>query len=81
MVLIKVLFILMEKNSKIIFEGPCAIGNNYKIRVTQNAELIFGAYTFFGSSIKFICSNKIKIEHTHDVLMKANLLIPISILY
>ena len=37
------------------------IGNNYKIRVTQNAELIFGAYTFFGSSIKFICSNKIKI--------------------
>lgn len=54
-------FILMEKNSKIIFEGPCAIGNNYKIRVTQNAELIFGAYTFFGSSIKFICSNKIKI--------------------
>ena len=27
--------------------GPCAIGNNYKIRVETNAILEFGEYTFF----------------------------------
>lgn len=74
-------FILMEKNSKIIFEGPCAIGNNYKIRVTQNAELIFGAYTFLALLLNLFVLIKLKLEHTHDVLMKASLLIPISILY
>lgn len=54
-------FISIDKNSKIIFTGPCAIGNNYKIRVANNAKLIFGAYTFFGSSVRFICTKKIAI--------------------
>lgn len=54
-------FILLEKNSKLIFEGPCAISNNYKIRVASNAQLKLGAYTFFGSSVKFVCTTHIYI--------------------
>lgn len=56
-------FIYMSPKSTIIFNGPCAIGNNYKIRVETNAILEFGEYNFFGSSIKFICTDKIKIGH------------------
>lgn len=54
-------FILLEKGSNLIFEGPCAISNNFKIRLSSNAQLKFGAYTFFGSSIKFICTKSISI--------------------
>ena len=54
-------FILLEEKSKLIFEGPCAISNNYKIRVASNAQLKFGAYTFIGSSVKFICTKSISI--------------------
>lgn len=54
-------FIYMSPSSTIIFNGPCAIGNNYKIRVGTNAILEFGEYTFFGSSIKFICTDNINI--------------------
>ena len=58
-------FINMETNSKLIFEGPCAIANNYKIRIASNATLTLGAYTFFGSSIKLICTDSISIgEYT-----------------
>lgn len=39
-------FIYMSPKSTIIFNGPCAIGNNYKIRVETNAILEFGEYTF-----------------------------------
>lgn len=56
-------FIDLEKGSRIIFDGPCAISNNYKIRVSSNATLHFGSYTFFGSSIKFICTDSISIGH------------------
>ena len=52
-------FISMASNSKLIFEGPCAISNNYKIRIENGAVLRFGAYTFFGSSIKFVCTTNI----------------------
>lgn len=54
-------FIYLQKKSKIIFNGPCAISNNYSLRVASGATLEFGAYTFFGSSVKFICTDSIKI--------------------
>ena len=54
-------FIDMGENARIIFDGPCAISNNYKIRVASNATLHFGAYTFLGSSIKFVCTYFISI--------------------
>lgn len=54
-------FITIGKGGKLIFEGPCAISNNYKIRIADNAILTLGAYTFFGSSIKFICTDSITI--------------------
>lgn len=54
-------FILIDKGAELIFNGPCSISNNYKIRIAQNAKIEFGAYTFFGSSIKFICTKYIKI--------------------
>ena len=54
-------FLYLSKQSKIIFNGPCSIGNNFKIRVATDAILEFGEYTFFGSSIKIVCSNKIRI--------------------
>lgn len=54
-------FILLGNNAKLIFEGPCSIGNNYSIRVADGAVLRFGEYTFMGSAIKFICINSISI--------------------
>ena len=54
-------FITIGTGGKLIFEGPCAISNNYKLRIADNAILKFGAYTFLGSSIKFICTNSISI--------------------
>lgn len=54
-------FINIGIGGKLIFEGPCAISNNYKIRIAENATLTLGCYTFFGSAIKFICTNSIYI--------------------
>lgn len=54
-------FILLGEKSKLIFEGPCAISTNYKIRVAANAQLKFGAYTFIGSSVKIVCTKYISI--------------------
>lgn len=54
-------FILLEENSKLIFEGPCAIANNYKLRIARNGVLQLGAYTFFGSAIRIVCTTHISI--------------------
>ncbi len=54
-------FILLGKNSRLIFEGACAIGNDYSLRVAADATLRLGAYTFFGSSVKLICVKGITI--------------------
>ena len=54
-------FIYIQKKGKIIFDGPCAISNNYKIKVGSNAVLHFGKNTFFGSGVKFVCSKEISI--------------------
>lgn len=54
-------FIYITEGGTIIFEGPCAISNNYKIRVSNNATLTLGKCSFFGSSVKFICTKGIKI--------------------
>lgn len=54
-------FLYFEKGGRIIFHGPCAISSNYRIRVANGGTLEFGAYTFFGSNIKFICTDYIYI--------------------
>lgn len=54
-------FVYMSENSTIIFNGPCALGNNYNLRVGVNATLELGAYTFFGASVKIICAEHIRV--------------------
>lgn len=54
-------FISLGEDSLVVFNGPCAISNNYVIRVSRNAKLSFGAYTFFGSNVRFICTTEIDI--------------------
>lgn len=54
-------FLYLSNQSRIVFNGPCSIGNNFKIRVAPDAILEFGEYTFFGSSVKIVCSNRITI--------------------
>ena len=54
-------FIYLQPDSILKFNGPCAIACNYNIRVSSGATLEFGKFTFFGSSVKFICSTGIKI--------------------
>ncbi len=54
-------FISIQKGGNIIFNGPCAIANNYILRVSSTGTLVFGAYTFFGGSLRFVCTNRIEI--------------------
>lgn len=46
---------ISSKKSRIIFEGPCRIALNSKIRVV-NGILKFGPYTRIGSGTKIICN-------------------------
>lgn len=54
-------FILLGENSKLIFQGPCSFGTGFVLRLADNAELRLGSDTFFGGSVKVICTKKITI--------------------
>lgn len=67
-------FLYLSKHSKLIFRGPCSIGNNYKIRVASNAILDFGEYTFWGSSVKIICSYHIIIGRFSRIAFESQII-------
>lgn len=53
--------ILITKNAKIIFHGPCSFDYDYIIRVTNYGTLEIGAFSGFGSDIKLCCNYHISI--------------------
>lgn len=48
-------------NSKIIFQGPCYIGNGSTIRLSQHGYLTFGEFVRITSHCKICCENQITV--------------------
>ncbi len=66
--------IILNQDSKLIFEGPCSIGNNFVLRISSGAELRLGKYTFFGGSVKIICTKKIHIKRYSRIAFESQII-------
>ena len=53
--------LFLDYNTKIVFSGPCRFDIGYSIRLTNEATVELGEYTFFGSGVKVIGERLIRI--------------------
>ncbi len=52
---------LLREDSRLIFEGESEFSNNFLVRTGKSATLKIGKDTFFGSTVKLVCINKVSI--------------------
>ncbi|KGK29317.1 hypothetical protein [Cellulophaga sp. E6(2014)] len=67
------LFVLQE-NSKLIFYGNCEFSSNFLVRTGKEATLKIGENTFFGSTIKLVCINKITISEGSRIAFESQII-------
>tara|TARA_R110001632_G_scaffold17995_3_gene56262 strand:- start:3609 stop:4430 length:822 start_codon:yes stop_codon:yes gene_type:complete len=53
--------IILNSDSKLIFEGNSEFSSNFLLRIEEGAELKLGKGTYFGSSVKLVCIKKVVI--------------------
>lgn len=66
--------IIMDPNSKLIFNGSCEISSNFLIRIGAKANLNLGKGVFFGSGVKVICINNVKIGKASRIAFESQLI-------
>lgn len=54
--------IMWENRGKVIFNGPCMIGNNSKISIGEKGQLTLGIGFSASCSLKCICYNRVTID-------------------
>ena len=66
--------IVLNNNSKLIFQGPSEFSSNFLLRTGQGAHIEIGKDTFFGSSFKLVCIKKITIGEQTRIAFESQII-------